>query len=76
MKTINVTFSDEEHELLLEAKANISWHDFIILLANQFSGHGVSVSIETIEKLTGKKFSSPDEAHRWLIELGKEGASD
>ncbi len=32
MKTINVTFSDEEHELLVEAKGDTSWHDFVLKL--------------------------------------------
>lgn len=30
MKTINVTFTDEEHELLIETKGNLNWHDFIL----------------------------------------------
>ena len=30
MKTINVTFTDEEHERLVEAKGGLSWHDFIL----------------------------------------------
>lgn len=32
MKTINVTFEDEEFELLNNAKSNDSWHDFILTL--------------------------------------------
>lgn len=32
MKTINVTFSDENHELLVKAKGELSWHDFILKL--------------------------------------------
>lgn len=35
MKTINVTFSDEEHKLLLEAKEELSWHDFILKLLEE-----------------------------------------
>ena len=34
MKTVNVVFSDEEHEALAEVKKNKSWHDFIMELAN------------------------------------------
>jgi predicted CopG family antitoxin len=33
MKTINETFTDEEHNLLKKLKGNISWHDFIMLMA-------------------------------------------
>ena len=32
MKTINETFTDEEHEQLSQAKKDLSWHDFIIKL--------------------------------------------
>ncbi|MHA1950844.1 MAG: hypothetical protein ACW99G_12595 [Candidatus Thorarchaeota archaeon] len=34
MKTINVTFTDEEHGALLQAKDKLSWHDFIIAIEN------------------------------------------
>lgn len=30
MKTINVTFTDEEHIELLEDKKERSWHDYIL----------------------------------------------
>jgi len=30
MKTINITFEDEEHEELLKRKGKMSWHDFIL----------------------------------------------
>ncbi len=74
MKSISVTFTDEEHSALLKAKANMSWHDFILNLARAFSGrHGVSISPSPTEKLAGRKFSSPEEAHRWLGDLEKEG---
>ena len=33
MKTINVTFEDEEHEDLMQAKGKLSWHDFILKCA-------------------------------------------
>jgi hypothetical protein len=33
MKTINVTFTDEEHEILMRAKGSQNWHDFILKLA-------------------------------------------
>ena len=35
MKTINVTFTDEEHKSLLKAKRGLSWHDFIINMVNE-----------------------------------------
>ena len=31
MKTINVTFTDEEHETLMAAKGSLNWHDFILM---------------------------------------------
>lgn len=33
MKTINVTLTDEEHEMLVQAKGELSWHDFIVKMA-------------------------------------------
>lgn len=33
MKTINVTFTDEEHATLVKRKGNESWHDFILGMA-------------------------------------------
>lgn len=30
MKTINVTFEDEEYDKLIKRKGDLSWHDFII----------------------------------------------
>ena len=38
MKTINVTFSDEEVELLLAKKGDKSWHDFIMTLVVEEDG--------------------------------------
>jgi len=32
MKTVNVVFTDEEHKKLVDAKENLSWHDFILKL--------------------------------------------
>ena len=34
MKTINVTFIDEEHAVLVKTKGKLSWHDFIIAIEN------------------------------------------
>jgi hypothetical protein len=34
MRTINETFTDEEHTKLLEAKKDMSWHDFILARAD------------------------------------------
>lgn len=36
MRTINVTFEDEEYEKLKKKKGNMSWHDFIMLLAKNY----------------------------------------
>ena len=30
MKTINVTFTDEEHDVLVKTKDDLNWHDFIL----------------------------------------------
>ena len=30
MKTINVTFTDEEHDTLVKKKSDLNWHDFIL----------------------------------------------
>jgi predicted CopG family antitoxin len=32
MKTINETFTDEEHKSLSKLKDKLSWHDFILLM--------------------------------------------
>lgn len=32
MKTINETFTDEEHKELSKRKGKLSWHDFILKL--------------------------------------------
>jgi len=32
MKTINETFTDEEHKSLVKLKKRLSWHDFIMLM--------------------------------------------
>ena len=34
MKTINVTFSDDEHKRLKTFKGNWSWREFILLMYN------------------------------------------
>jgi predicted CopG family antitoxin len=33
MKTINVVFETEEYKRLIEKKGSLSWHDFIMTLA-------------------------------------------
>ncbi|KKL16075.1 hypothetical protein LCGC14_2499230 [marine sediment metagenome] len=38
MKTINVTFTDKEIEQLTKKKGVLSWHDFIIELAEKTEG--------------------------------------
>lgn len=38
MKTINETFTDEEHERLIEEKGELSWHDFIMKLIRNKRG--------------------------------------
>jgi predicted CopG family antitoxin len=35
MRTINLTFEDEEYKLLLEKKERLSWHDFILKLLKE-----------------------------------------
>lgn len=35
MKTINVTFEDWEHDKLVKRKGKLSWHDFIMKLAEE-----------------------------------------
>ncbi len=35
MKTINVTFEDEEYKKLVEKKGNMTWHDFIMKLIEE-----------------------------------------
>lgn len=32
MKTINETFTDDEHKAMLNFKKKLSWHDFILLM--------------------------------------------
>jgi len=34
MKTINVTFEDEEHKKLTEKKGELSWREFILKLTD------------------------------------------
>lgn len=38
LKTINVVFTDEEHEELAKTKGNKSWHDFILELKEMNKG--------------------------------------
>jgi len=35
MKKINETFTDEEFERLKKAKGTMTWHDFILILAER-----------------------------------------
>jgi predicted CopG family antitoxin len=35
MKTINVTFTDEEYERLIKKKKEHSWHDYILKLIKE-----------------------------------------
>jgi len=39
MKTINVTFTDDEHKKLMEVKEKLSWHDFILKLVRENQKH-------------------------------------
>lgn len=32
MKTINVTFTDEEFEIVSKRKKDMSWHDYIMVM--------------------------------------------
>lgn len=47
MKTINLTFTDEEHEKLFKKKNGLNWHDFVMLLLN--------ISNDEIKVKGGKK---------------------
>jgi predicted CopG family antitoxin len=38
VKTINVTFEDEEYQRLKKKKGKLSWHDFIMTLAKGGDG--------------------------------------
>ena len=38
MKQLNVMFEDNEHQQLLAAKGDLSWHDFIMKLAPEQYG--------------------------------------
>ena len=38
MKNINVTFTEEEHALLVKVKGKLNWHDFILKAANNKAG--------------------------------------
>ena len=40
MKTINVTFTDDEGEQLIKLKGNLSWHDFIMTLTEETESGG------------------------------------
>lgn len=33
MRTVNVVFEDEEHDMLKKKKGSVKWHDFIMRLA-------------------------------------------
>jgi len=35
MKTINVTFTNEEHKKLIKLKGKKSWHDYILEIGEQ-----------------------------------------
>jgi len=35
MKTINVTFTDNEHKKLMDVKKKLSWHDFVLKLVRE-----------------------------------------
>lgn len=35
MKSIYVTFTDEEHDALILVKGSLSWHDFILKYAKR-----------------------------------------
>ena len=38
MKTLNITFEDNEFKKLEEKKGGITWHDFVIQAAEDFKG--------------------------------------
>jgi hypothetical protein len=40
MRTINVTFTNQEHQDLIQRKGALSWHDWIIKLNEEAAKHG------------------------------------
>ncbi|KKK45235.1 hypothetical protein LCGC14_0810570 [marine sediment metagenome] len=50
MKTINVSFEDKEFEELTNKRGGLTWHDFIIKLAEKTEGFAL-----TVEEKTGAK---------------------
>lgn len=43
MKSINITFEDEEFEALTKARKEENWHDFIMSLAATFAFEGKTI---------------------------------
>ncbi len=48
MKTINETFTDEEHKAMVKLKNGLSWHDFILSMFTQCKTQSIK------EKLSAK----------------------
>ena len=46
MKTINETFTDEEHYLLVKKKEKQSWHDFILMLTKKGGKQKMKITFE------------------------------
>lgn len=44
MKTVNATFDDEEYKKLIQKKGKLSWHDFIMKLAEEGCNNGSNKS--------------------------------
>ena len=37
MKRINEVFTDEEHTEIIQNKDDITWHDFLLMLAREYN---------------------------------------
>lgn len=62
MKTINVTFTDDEYKQLLNAKNSANWHDYILNKCVQ-SDHKEKMSPETQEGRSIPRSFSHDQTH-------------
>ena len=40
MKTIHIYLEDEEYNILIQRKKDLSWHDFVMLLAGMTAKKG------------------------------------
>lgn len=38
MKTLHIVFTDEEFKTLKNAKKEVNWHDFILMIVEKYNG--------------------------------------